>query len=174
MYYILHYMSDVNVHANIGNKDSLQVWARSIEQEISEIESKLIPLQQRREAAIEKLDLVRRLINLSTHGQNSTAGMTNSISSEPQLPTVLKIEDQIEAILCAREKPMHIREIHAALVEKGVPLPGKGDEANIILRLRRDTERFVRTGRGTYALVTWNLPAYFAAPRKKRIRRAAK
>jgi hypothetical protein len=66
---------------------------------------------------------------------------------------------------------MHIRDIRNALIQKGVPLPGKGDEANIILRLRRDNARFIRTERGTYALVEWNLPAYAPAPRTKKVRR---
>ena len=163
-------MNDENVSANVGSTESLQAWAQSIEREISDIVASLVPLQQRREAAVAKLELVRRLINLSNQGQDSTPDKTDSLLSGPQSASVLKIEDHIEAMLCSKGKPMHIRDIHASLIEMGVPLPGKGHEANIILRLRRDNDRFIRTERGTYALVAWNLPMYSPARRKRRIR----
>jgi hypothetical protein len=123
-----------------------------------------------KEAAAAKLELVRRLINLSSQGQGSTIDKNDSLLSGPQSASVLQIEDHIEAILGSKGKPMHIRDIYAALIEMGVPLPGKGHEANIILRLRRDSDRFIRTARGTYALVAWDLPLDSPAKRKRRIR----
>ena len=82
-----------------------------------------------------------------------------------------EIEDRIEEVLQSNGKPMHITDIRATLIRIGVPLPGRGDEANIILRLRRASERFVRTGRGTYALTAWKIPEYSPAPSRKRVRR---
>ena len=63
------------------------------------------------------------------------------------------VEDHVEQMLRSANEPVHISKIRQALVDAGVPLPGRGDEANIIVRLARDTGRFVRTGRGTYGLV---------------------
>jgi hypothetical protein len=153
------------------NPESLELWAQQIEREIAEITACLAPLQDRLAAAREKLDLINRLIHLSTPVRSRSIPISEA-SSPLSTPTFASgIEDRIEEILRSAGSPMHIRDIRNTLIQKGVPLPGKGDEANIILRLRRDTARFIRTERGIYALVDWNLPAYAPAPRKKRIRR---
>jgi hypothetical protein len=39
-------------------------------------------------------------------------------------------------------------------LSEGVPLPGRGTEANLLVRLHRSNGRFVRTGRGTFAPVS--------------------
>jgi hypothetical protein len=102
-------------------------------------------------------------------------GGDQKLPTQPPAPPPA-IEDRIEQVLRSSGAPMHIRDIRASLISMGAPLPGKGDEANIILRLRRDSGRFVRTGRGTYGLVTWQVTEYSPQPRKKRVvrRRAAK
>ena len=45
---------------------------------------------------------------------------------------------------------MHVTELRAKLLEKGIPLPGQGTEANLISRLHRAPGRFERTAPGTY------------------------
>jgi hypothetical protein len=79
----------------------------------------------------------------------------------------------VEAILAEKGEPMHIGALRDVLIERGIPLPGRGDEANIIVRLRRDDTRFTRTGRGTYGLTAWGLPAV-APTRRKKVRRRRK
>jgi hypothetical protein len=66
--------------------------------------------------------------------------------------------DECERILREAGGPVHIKDLHSALLQQGIPLPGKGTEANVIVRLRRAKERFVRTGRGTYGLPEFGLP----------------
>ena len=64
---------------------------------------------------------------------------------------------------------MHISDIRSSPLEKGIPIPGRGDEANVIVRLRRLEDRFTRTARGTYGLAEWKLPALASkAGRRKR------
>ena len=169
-------MISKTVSTDFETKELLQAWGKDIEQEIAEITASIVPLQQRLDTAREKLDLVNRLIHLSTPAQISTSGKAEPMPSPPKVTSLPGIEDRIEEILRSTGKPMHIRDIRASLIQMGVPLPGRGDEANIILRLRRDTDRFVRTGRGTYALAAWKLPACSPAPRKKKVsrRKAAK
>lgn len=150
---------------------SLEAWTEAIEREIADIRGSMTALQQRLDAANEKRDLVRRLLHLSTPPLDRALEKTEQPQCGPHPACGPAIEDHIEDVLLSKGTPTHIREIRAALIEMGVPLPGKGDEANIILRLRRDDNRFVRTGRGTYALVAWELPAYSPAPRKKKISR---
>ena len=147
-----------------------------IEKEIEVIRASIAPLEQRLEAARERLDLVRRLIRL-TEGAKSTPrrGVEAHISSSSGSAALLltgrqDFEAHLEHILREAGKPMHISEIRQSLVDRAVPLPGRGDEANIIVRLRRAPERFTRTGRGTYALTTLGLDAVPPAKRRRRVR----
>ena len=121
--------------------------------------------------ASEKLDLVRRLIHLSHPTSEAACTRQEQLRSSQQASSFPAIEDHIEEVLQSAGKPMHIRDIRDALIQMAVPLPGRGDEANIILRLRRDPDRFVRTGRGTYGIAAWKLVEYSPAPRKKRVSR---
>ncbi len=162
-------MKEKSVPTSIENAEALYAWAEDIEREIAEITSDIIPLQQRLDAAREKLDLIRRLIHLSAPNAASLPRNADTIPPPSQVSVLPGIEDRIEDILRSNGKPMHIRELRATLIQKGVPLPGRGDEANIILRLRRASDRFVRTERGTYALTAWNLPEYSPTPSRKRV-----
>lgn len=164
-------MTNENVPTSFECPEALQAWAEEIERDISEITSSILPLQQRLKASQEKLDLVRRLIHLSAPSAVSHPKNTDVALSPPQIPITPGIEDHIEEILLSNGKPLHVRDIRASLIQMGAPLPGRGDEANIILRLRRASDRFVRTERGMYALTAWNMPEYSPAPSKKTVRR---
>lgn len=157
----------------------LEAWAQATEREIDEIRGQMLPLEERMGAARERLDLIRRLMGLADGSKRQPTSAPRSSpreeSAEGRVPPGATVEDHVEAILSERGDPMHIGALRAALIEQGVPLPGRGDEANIIVRLRRDEARFARTGRGTYALAAWGLPAVAATQRKKvRRRRAVK
>jgi hypothetical protein len=78
------------------------------------------------------------------------------------------LEDAVEEILHAAGAPLHISDIRERLMEQGVPIPGRGDDANIIVRLRRFEGRFTRTARGTYGLSEWGIPALKSKTRKQR------
>jgi len=149
----------------------LAEWAGQLEREIAEATVGMRSLQMKIDAAKEKLDLVNRLVRLAKPTSTGNDQDNNDIQPE-SAPVAL--EDQIERILADKGAPMHVREIRATLIERGVPLPGRGDEANIILRLRRDEMRFMRTERGTYALSTWGLRSYSPASAKRTVRRTRK
>lgn len=146
----------------------LAAWAAATEKEIAEIRAQMLPLEERIASAKERLDLIRRLIGLAdaANGTPSDAGQVHG----PTIPHSISVEAQLEAILSEAGQPLHIAALREGLIERGVPLPGKGDEANIIVRLRRDENRFTRTGRGMYALAAWGMAAV-APTRKKKVRR---
>jgi len=156
--------------------EQLKQWASAIEKEIEKIRADIAPLEQRLDAARERLDLIQRLIRLTedahpaprrapgTRTRESTGDTTPAQAGKQDLET------HLEKILGDAGKPMHISEIRQALVDRAIPLPGRGDEANIIIRLRRAPERFTRTGRGTYALATLGLAAVPPAKRQRRVR----
>jgi hypothetical protein len=89
--------------------------------------------------------------------------LTAASNSTPEL------EDAVAAILAESGEPLHISGIRQRLIGNGVRIPGAGTDANIIVRLRKDTDRFTPTARGTYALASWGLPSLDAgsARRKK-------
>lgn len=77
--------------------------------------------------------------------------------------------DICEEIMMSSKRPLHIRELHDELLARGVAIPGRGTEANLIVRLQRSDGRFVRVGRGTYAPKGLEIPEV----KPVRIRRAA-
>jgi len=164
-------MDTRDVPTQYSSPESLGAWAEAIEKEIGEIAAEMMPLQQRLDAARERLDLVRRLIHLTGRGTPRSKAAAETGSPSIQQAALPDIEDRIEEVLRARGEPTHIREIRASLIERGVPLPGRGNEANIILRLRRASDRFVRTERGVYGLTSWDFPEYSPPSRKKKVRR---
>src|SRR5262249_36151956 len=152
---------------------ALAAWEKAIEGEIAEIAATMTPLQKRLDAAREKLDLVQRLRHLVAGGGKPDKP-SNPASSGAGTNTPLEVEGHIEAILEKAGEPVHIGSIRQQLIERGIPLPGRGDEANIILRLRRAPDRFVRTGRGMYGLSRWNIQAVPPSAKKRRFRRRRK
>jgi|GEM_PF-1236232 len=156
--------------------EQLQRLYAAAEKEIKAIRAEIFPLQQRLESALERLDLIQRLIRL-------TAGASPAIKHADQPGTPLPagsagnstageqdLEAHLEVVLREAGKPMHISDIRKTLIDRAVPLPGRGDEANIIVRLRRAPERFSRTGRGTYALASLGLPQVPPSKRRRSIR----
>jgi hypothetical protein len=153
--------------------EDLAAWARGTEQEIDEIRAQMLPLEERMAAASERLDLIRRLMGLAESAKRQPRASPRSSPRGERaggVPPGASVEDHAEAILAEKGEPMHIGALRDALIERGVPLPGRGDEANVIVRLRRDETRFTRTGRGTYGLAAWGLLAV-APTRHKRVRR---
>lgn len=163
-------MSQSHVPTEYDSVD-LTAWAQAVEAEIAQINSAMLPLQRRLEAAREKIDLIQRLRHL-VNGEGG-ATVPSKAAPRPSSPST-DVEAEIEQILEAAGQPQHITSIRQKLIEQGTPLPGRGDEANIILRLRRAPDRFVRTGRGMYGLTRWNIQAMPPTTRKRRVRRRRK
>jgi hypothetical protein len=70
---------------------------------------------------------------------------------QEQMPHADSLLDACEKVVSNAGRPLHIKELHAALLNEGIPIPGQGTEANLLVRLHRSNGRFVRTGRGTFA-----------------------
>jgi hypothetical protein len=156
--------------------EELKAWEEAVEREIVRLLSAIAPLQRDLDGARARLDLIKRLRQLGTgdKGQpgasDASAVAAKVVGQRASSGAQGEIEPVVEEILGCAGAPMHVRSIWQALVDRRVPLPGRGDEANIILRLRRDSDRFVRTGRGMYGLKAWNLPV--VPPATRRVRRS--
>lgn len=167
---------------SINTSDAMEQLQRlrvATEREMEELRAGIAPLERRLNAARERLDLIQRLIRLTDGGATTPeraaeGGKQDSSNTDSPVSRRQDLEAHMEQILGEVGKPMHISDIRRALVDRAVPLPGRGDEANIILRLRRAPERFTRTGRGTYALATLGLKAVPPKRRRRKVRIRAK
>lgn len=138
-------------------------WRAEALAQLQQSQGELAELQKQVRARQEKLELVERLLSLEG-GDNM---VTKAAVTGPDA-----LLDACEEIIRAKGHPIHISEIHSALIERGVPIPGKGDEANIIVRLQRASGRFIRTGRGTYGLSDFGVPEVRPVRTVRRSRRA--
>jgi len=74
-----------------------------------------------------------------------------------------RVQSDAEAILKEHGVPMHINQLLAEFVRRGLPLPGRGTPTNIVVHLTA-SDRFSRKGRGTYGLAEWDRPSHSASP----------
>lgn len=145
--------------------EDLQEWRREGAIELERAQQELSGVQRRVDEARERVTLLDRLLAVEGNGLGSADSPSTFLSDD--------LLDACERILRAAGRPLHIRELHAALVKEGVPLPGRGTEANVIVRLQRSNGRLVRTGHGTYAPADFGLPES-KPTRRRRISRPAK
>lgn len=132
----------------------LETWEREIIVELDRIARELEPLLGCREELKAKLELVQRLRGLEakTAVKPARDAVTGVVTPTATTRVGGELQEAVREILLASGKPMHLRELRAALVKRGVPIPGKGTDANIIVHLRRASDMFDRRGRGIYAL----------------------
>jgi hypothetical protein len=161
--------------------DALSTWHAALAREAGELRAEICSKQTHLAQVEEKLALVTKLIEVEKRPANGTsardcapASATGAVSPEVSWhPNTSDLEDAVEGLLRAAGKPLHISSIREGLLAQRVPIPGRGDDANIIVRLRRVQDRFTRTARGTYSLTEWGIPALAKKSRRRR-RRAAR
>jgi hypothetical protein len=142
----------------------LHKWKQDLLQKASELKIEIRLRQVELSQVEERITLVSRLIAVDSI-ESSTAGSElaeviapSLIPQSSRLSNEGELEDEVEALLRVAGGPMHISSIREALIANGVQIPGRGDEANIIVRIRKIPDRFTRTARGTYALPEWGIP----------------
>jgi hypothetical protein len=162
--------------------EDLTTWQQNLVRRANELRTEVGAKQAELARVEERLNLVRKLLELDGSAGAADGNVTraNAGASETKVaatpPTTAKgvdLEGAVSEILREAGTPLHISDIRAALIDRHVPIPGKGDEANIIVRLRRLDRQFTRTARGTYALAEWGLQSH-APTRKRRPRRASR
>ena len=124
--------------------DNLIAWRDEAIKELEVAKEELINIQHKLKASEERLELIERLLELERYSKP-----TISSQSENRHLDLLK---ECEIILREAGKSLHIKEIHSKLLEKGVVIPGKGNQANVITRFQRSNGKIIRTGRGAYGL----------------------
>lgn len=110
----------------------------------------------------EEHHLVRRLLELRTD--------VTKDEDAPNAPIVIgppALEASIEELTKAG-RPLHISELFRTLQQRGVSIPGSGQQANLISLLTRD-DRIYRPERGFYALSQWQAEKSPATSRGRRV-----
>ena len=122
-----------------------------------EITQERLRVRELLEAISEKEEQLGHILKLLTAEGVDTEG--ESIESV----LLMSVSDMAYEVMTQRaeRKPMHYRELADLILAEGKLIPGRDPAANLISHLGRD-DRFVRTGRGLYALAEWGL-----APAKK-------
>lgn len=87
----------------------------------------------------------------------------------------VSLGEVIMKVLKTNRKPMHYKDIAAAVLESGHKVAGQNPPATIIALLHRKKEDFVRLGSGIWGLKEWgiNAPKNNRRPKKKRRARKA-
>src|SRR5690349_18790188 len=152
-----------------GRIEELRHWKSEAIVEHEAAQASLAAAQQRVEACRERLRLLDRL--LAVENPEPAASRRENSELTPPIDDLL---DACEKLVRNAGKPLHIKELHTGLLNEGIPIPGRGTEANLLVRLHRSNGRFVRTGRGTYAPVSMGAPEVRPTQRRRVSSRSAK
>ncbi len=157
--------------------ENLSAWEAALAREAEDLRTEIRTKQADLAKVEERLTLVTKLIEVETRVPGVSPEPNGEVGTpEPWTPAdvpagaavTTDLEQAVEEILRAAGEPLHISDIRATLIERQVPIPGRGDDANIIVRLRRFEDRFTRTARGTYGLAEWGIPALTSKTGKRR------
>lgn len=141
----------------------LEAWREEARRRLEALQVEIVERQREADEMRERLTLLDRLLSLERGAAGAESGPA------PDMPVDLL--DACEAIVRGAGEPLHVRTLYEALVDRRVPIPGRGTEANLIVRLQRSDGRFIRTGRGTYGLPEFGIPEAKPVRQRKRTRR---
>lgn len=118
-------------------------WREEVQESLEKSRVRLAELQKQKKTLEEKLQLLDKLIALED--DDDEEALEETVSPDRFLDVCVEI-------MRANGEPMHISELHSKLLDSSVPIPGKGNQANVISRIQRSDGRVIRTGRGMYGL----------------------
>ena len=107
----------------------------------------------------------------SERAQAVTSDSSGQSRGRTPSPTRTALLSAVIEILAERGTPMQIRELMDAVQQRGVAIPGSGQQANLIAHISRD-DRIVRPQRGFYGLREWGISD--VAPKQRKRRRRAR
>lgn len=158
---------------NVLDEDSLSAALDAVRERARVIEARLAQLEQAAVKARREEHLLEGLLALRRNSDAVTASgpVFSSVEVNGAADGSKDVVGATIGILEASGRPMHISELKALLEKRGVRIPGKGTQANLIARLRRD-DRIARAARGMYGLKALGVEEY--QPKKRRRTRARK
>lgn len=148
-------------------------WRAAAIHELEEAQANAAAAQQRTESCRERVRLLDRLLAVETGSEAATSTHEMSAHSARDAESEGLLH-ACERLVREAGRPLHIKELHTALLNNRIPIPGRGTEANLLVRLHRSNGRFVRTGRGTFAPASMGLQEVKPSLRRRVKGRVAK
>ncbi len=129
---------------------------RAAESTLAALHLELDQLQTRVSVEEERVSLLRRLLELES--PNTSTKNDSSLHAAPSILTnerrvrrkLVTLEDAVVQLLGEKNEAVHIGEIHSELIKRGVRIPGKGVDANIISRIMKEPRIEREAGRRGY------------------------
>jgi hypothetical protein len=132
----------------------IEVWLRSVQQELRELDDQLKPLleEQKRLQARELL-LKNLLDSFGDRREPEDSVRVSSVVPATRSDGSIRqyVIDKAVEVLRDEGKPLHINDLHAAFLRRGYSVPGAGKPVNLIVHLRRADEIF-SPKRGIYGV----------------------
>jgi hypothetical protein len=151
------------------DEDVLRGWRRATEDDLRALRDRMAPLEAELRAKEEQLAAIDRLLALQ-RPELASSPMVEGERRTGEARGASSFLDAAAAHLAKEGAPLHYREIHSRVVAAGREVPGRDGAANLLAHIGRDP-RFVRVGRGTYALAEWRLAGLARRKRRKRGRK---
>ena len=122
------------------------------ESKLAGLRSNLEVLQEHVAVEEERVTLLRRLLELDMPEQRRPVDDAHAAAkpNDSSRSKAMSLEDAVISILADRPESVHIGEIHAELRKRGIRIPGKGVDANIIARIIKEPRIERESGRRGY------------------------
>lgn len=135
--------------------EDINEWIREVEADIHEVETQIEPLAAKQLFLNERLGLLKRLLgSIAGNVQRPAEPVVNGHGVSANQPSVReRVEASTVEILGEHGAPMHINDIHAAFVARGLEVPGAGRPNNITVHLA-GSRQIQPVSRGVYTLKT--------------------
>lgn len=137
-------------------ESDVAAWINAVEQDLARLGSELVPLLERQSALTERLGLLKRLLtSISVPAAGDAPTKSPVIQGGGTARTTMSVHERVQAdaiaILSGAATPMHINDIHAEFIRRGLEVPGAGKPNNITVHLS-DAPGIRSTARGFYTL----------------------
>jgi hypothetical protein len=162
--------------------EQLRAAEASLREGLARTRSKIGELTRELDRGEQELRLVGELLRL--RGADACEAAGDSDASVIPLVSARstdgsRLSQAVVEILRQAGKPLHIQELMTRVRERQLPIPGKGEPANLIAHIRSKSG-IVRPNRGMYGLKEWGIEDYSDSKAKtqrampRRPRRTAK
>ena len=141
------------------DEKTVEAWLDEVTERIRANTAEIARLQDEIGVDTRRQTALKALLAAATDGSQPpevSPTLTTSADSTARI-SIHPIEQGAIGILQERGQPVHISDLRTELARRGIPIPGKGADANVIVYLAR-SEQVCRVGRGLYALRAWGVP----------------
>jgi hypothetical protein len=127
----------------------VEAWLIAVDGDLAVVSEKLAPLLAEKQQLEDRRALLQGLLR-SFDGPDANGSVPSAPARSGSIARYV-VDNAVE-ILRKEGHPMHINDLHARFVERGLSVPGAGKPVNLTVHLRA-AEEIASPTRGVYALV---------------------